>query len=529
MKIMKTNILLSLATILMVGCGGGDSSTSQSTSNNSQKTISGKVADGYLVGAKVCIDKNKDSICNNNEPFSISTAGGIYTIANVTQLDINSYPLLVEVNENVIDEDDNKKVGKAFVLSAPSGETFISPLSTLVQKYMYNNDVNKTAAINKVSYDIGISKSNLLKDYLENNDIDAHNKSKLIVGMKKDLITKIGNNSSLHNKKVIEKYIDDSVLSKLTDIKNNYNSSSFDYKTNLNLVMAQLNTNNISNDLYTASNNLDEIELIDHLGTSYYDLTHSKEIEQNKRYKTTYLGGVDVRNYTIKGASSTKNCRLHILNSTNTFNPYSYTYRINFSDFSPTGKMTLPADNKFSIAWQGYTTENSHLDFFVECSTKPPVQPLAEKYGLNIPTYKTAADTEIFYKNFSVNRFKEYANGGIYYDSNGSITGYNAQNSFTDISWSGISFKANDTVIKTYTNTDSVTPKMIDKYIIFYDKDTKIAKITLFDNQGNTLDTFSKEDIELDSNGKMKLEYFVSKINLSNTTKLIYDSFSLNL
>lgn len=53
-------------TILFIGCGSSDSNSTEVA--NDYVTLGGNVADGYLVGAKVCLDKNSNSKCDSDEP-----------------------------------------------------------------------------------------------------------------------------------------------------------------------------------------------------------------------------------------------------------------------------------------------------------------------------------------------------------------------------------------------------------------------------------------------------------------------------
>ncbi|MCW8956459.1 MAG: hypothetical protein OQL09_06220 [Gammaproteobacteria bacterium] len=97
-------------------------------------TLSGKVADGYLNGATVCLDLNENQVCDTGEPSATSTAGGNYSL-DATQAQIDAYPVVVKVIANqTIDEDTGNAVTKAYTLSAPAGKgAFVSPLTTMVQ------------------------------------------------------------------------------------------------------------------------------------------------------------------------------------------------------------------------------------------------------------------------------------------------------------------------------------------------------------------------------------------------------------
>ena len=115
--------------------GGGGAGTVDRIS------FSGLVADGYLAGAKVCLDLNNNKECDDDEPSTTSGEGGAFEIDDATQEQRDTYPLLVEVIVGTtVDEDtitDDAPTGVAFdqplTLTAPVGYEFISPLTTMVQ------------------------------------------------------------------------------------------------------------------------------------------------------------------------------------------------------------------------------------------------------------------------------------------------------------------------------------------------------------------------------------------------------------
>ncbi len=139
MTISKTILSLSLAlsaTLLLNGCGSSDNATTPPVATT---TLSGTVADGYLVGAKVCLDKNYNDVCDDGEPFVLTDSTGKYTFT-LPEMSATQLPILVEADENTIDLDTNTKIGTKWYFKANSGNSsFISPLSTLVAQAMYVN------------------------------------------------------------------------------------------------------------------------------------------------------------------------------------------------------------------------------------------------------------------------------------------------------------------------------------------------------------------------------------------------------
>ncbi len=116
---------------LIAGCGGGGSSSP--AASNGTTVMAGIVADGYLSNAKVCLDKNGNSMCDAGEPSGLTNAQGAYAIAGVTAADAAAYNVIAEIAATSVDADTGLPVGQAFTLAAPAGASFVSPLTTLVQ------------------------------------------------------------------------------------------------------------------------------------------------------------------------------------------------------------------------------------------------------------------------------------------------------------------------------------------------------------------------------------------------------------
>jgi len=120
--------------VALVGCGG-------SGGDNASSTIGGVAIDGYLGGAKVCVDLNMNFKCDAGEPSAITKDDGSYSIP---WSDGNAAGLVVitETLPTTKDSDDLGKtfeeVGKKpFVLAAPvpEGETTdvkITPMTTMI-------------------------------------------------------------------------------------------------------------------------------------------------------------------------------------------------------------------------------------------------------------------------------------------------------------------------------------------------------------------------------------------------------------
>lgn len=184
LKILSSSLVFSL----LYGCGSEtavDKSTTPTTPTTPlASTITGTAADGYLRGAKVCLDVNENGVCETAEPHDITIVGGVYVITVAPGIDIDK-PLLVEVSAQTIDEDTGGEVGKPYVMKAPAGKhQFVSPITTLVQQEIENNPA-LSAADSKTKVKSALSmvdhaEISLFEDYVakKNSDETSANKEK---------------------------------------------------------------------------------------------------------------------------------------------------------------------------------------------------------------------------------------------------------------------------------------------------------------------------------------------------------------
>jgi len=140
----KKSILTTSIALALSACGSSSSSDLADSADSGSLSFSGTVADGYLVDATVCLDLNDNKVCDEGEPKATSTDGGEFTIEGVTQTQIDLHALVVEIIEGVtVDEDvPGAPIDTAYSMTAPAGYRFVSPLTTMVQQEIDNNEGN---------------------------------------------------------------------------------------------------------------------------------------------------------------------------------------------------------------------------------------------------------------------------------------------------------------------------------------------------------------------------------------------------
>ena len=120
---------LVLSFVFLTSCGGGgggsaeNSATSpdlssSTTPQTNDTTISGRVIDGYLSNAKVCIDKNDNLLCDADEDSAFTDANGAYTLS--VNYDPAPYTLIAEAIPGETEDLDRGEVTKAYTLAAPA-------------------------------------------------------------------------------------------------------------------------------------------------------------------------------------------------------------------------------------------------------------------------------------------------------------------------------------------------------------------------------------------------------------------------
>ena len=191
--------LAATAVAVLAACGGGGSSPPPD-GKTEPILFSGKVIDGYIEGAKVCLDLNANQACDAGEPSDTSKAGGGFSldVSGVTAAQLATAHLLTTVPTTAKDADDAGKTlaeaGKlGFSLMAPAtafssadGKTLsaavISPLTTLVSHDMIAGN-NKPLATAQAAVAVRMRLpvgTDLNQDFVASNNSNLQNQARVI-------------------------------------------------------------------------------------------------------------------------------------------------------------------------------------------------------------------------------------------------------------------------------------------------------------------------------------------------------------
>lgn len=193
MDINYSKLPLAVAVSLTLSaCGGSSSSSTEPTPTPETTPLNGKVIDGYISGATVFLDKNRNSTLDDGEPAALSDSTGAYTLP-LTEADIVALPtspvvVLVGAGAKDIDTGEVFTEDNNLLLTTPpitdfvpeQAETFsqaVTPFTT--QLYDQIKDtlelvVTGKLTTNALTFAVDAAKSTILKDTAAKLGIDAN-------------------------------------------------------------------------------------------------------------------------------------------------------------------------------------------------------------------------------------------------------------------------------------------------------------------------------------------------------------------
>ena len=164
----------------LTGCGGGGSSntvvdelTQLDSAPAAQPEVTGRVIDGYIQGATVCLDINNNYTCDDDEPFGLSVEGGVYSFSYDGSIPEGTQ-ILADIPIGAIDEDLGEVVKPYNMLAPLENPEVVTPLTTLVSQEILSSGGQSTPeeAEKSVKIMLGIDESESLlgNDFVANDD-----------------------------------------------------------------------------------------------------------------------------------------------------------------------------------------------------------------------------------------------------------------------------------------------------------------------------------------------------------------------
>lgn len=221
-SVLSKKLLLAIAVAALSGCSGGGGSGSDPDPEPTPApdpdpvdqtpeapAFSGKAADGYLASALVCLDLNANLKCDSDEPNAITDNQGNFTLeATAEQKAAHSVVVKAIAGQTIDLDNPDETIDKPFTLTAPPGQEFISPLSTLVAKALKDNpELTPEQAADKVRRDFGLPEgTDVTQDYIANADDTTH---QLAQRINATIANALANASEDSNSDSVEENIDD--------------------------------------------------------------------------------------------------------------------------------------------------------------------------------------------------------------------------------------------------------------------------------------------------------------------------------
>ncbi len=169
--------------VIISGCGSNAFDvTIAGVGSGGTGTLSGAVADGYLINATVFLDKNGNYQFDAGEPNTTTDTNGAYTL-NVDPADVGKYPIVAFAIKGIaIDKDTNQSIGSTYVLSISKDSingtvsNFISPMSSIIRELMESGQYTSVqqaadALINKLGLP---AVTDMMGDYIHANNTAIH-------------------------------------------------------------------------------------------------------------------------------------------------------------------------------------------------------------------------------------------------------------------------------------------------------------------------------------------------------------------
>ena len=369
-------VIISIGILLtIIGCGDSSSSGSSSSNSNdstsSQININGKAIDGYISGAKVCLDINKNNVCENDEPSVITYMDGSFTLSTDIK---GEYPIIISGGTDMATNKTFDGMLKNIVnVSSSNISTNITPLTTIATNLYQENIKNNTTytmaqAKQNIANSLNIDTDKIESDPMKNKDIFSL--SQQIIQTNRILVSQIKQNLNISTQE-IDNYVSTQIA--LTFKDNNTKKIDIDkVVTNIQNTSFKNNTINIPNELKTfvssyisqvklKTDQLNSVDDLDNLQKGFEEFisTAQQNIKDNN---ISNLNTILTNISNMQASSMIQNdYKTNIQNISSQFaNAFTTTWETNSTD----NNITIPTDSNltynYTVYW-GDGTEDKNI------------------------------------------------------------------------------------------------------------------------------------------------------------------------
>lgn len=225
-EFIKSFIIVGLL-LIVAACGG--------SGDDSEPMLTGQVADGYLSGAIVFLDRNGNKMLDSDEPWAESGSQGRFSI-EINRGEGELYPVVAEIIAGkTFDEDTQQYVSESYRLEAPAGKwSFVSPLTTLVKNELDKNpSLSRQAAEDLVRQQLGLGNGvSLFENYIQlesaGGSSSVHRAGRIVAGLmgrlQKEIDLNIGAVTAESQRSAVSLMISDQIMYHSDAIAQNVNS-----------------------------------------------------------------------------------------------------------------------------------------------------------------------------------------------------------------------------------------------------------------------------------------------------------------
>jgi cytochrome c553 len=220
--------MLLACTATLVACGGGGGGDDDGPPAGAQ-TLSVTVMDGLVRNATVCIDSNDNLRCDLQEMTSRTDARGVAQF--VLPAGVPAASIVAEVGTDATDADTGA-VTQAYVMSAPAGQTVVSPLTTLTHRKVKVEGKTLSQAEQEVKTNLGLGAGvSVFANYVEHRDADdGYKKASVLARAAVIAVNAAGTGRSAPGSSTLDhwKEADDTLRTKLRELDDHDDGSEDD-------------------------------------------------------------------------------------------------------------------------------------------------------------------------------------------------------------------------------------------------------------------------------------------------------------
>lgn len=234
-------------------------------------------------------------------------------------------------------------------------------------------------------------------------------------------------------------------------------------------------------------------------------------LQQGYKYSIVYSADPDIRHFTIADSNNSR-CDLTILDTTDSYNVNGISYKVNGYNYLMSLGVSEAEESTFYVSWAYNTQEGSHLDFSIDCEKLESISGYKEAnafvYTPNYPILKSkffdSTDKTIDNINSDLRISSMYGNNF---------------NTYSNVDWTGVSLKLNNTIVEVYETgaNNIVALENLNKIELQYDIYTKDVEIIIYDYFDNEISRISKTNIEPKSGNSVELSVEVAAHTVNET------------